>query len=141
MCRVGEESKYWISTMNISSLYLSLGYISVWFNNHLFDFSTQNLVSLPCVFIDFQRDMGLVMRTTPGKRIEYFLIPRSPAIHDGLSPFHFLSLLLEGIWKNIPWNWVFLSWDCSLPEELSSHHERWESCPSTDRHQWDVCSI
>lgn len=77
------------------------------------------------MFIDFQRDRGLVMRSILGKWRDSSFILHSPVVHDGFSAFHFLSLLLAVVWKNIPWNWIFLSWDRSLGEELSSHQEWW----------------
>ena len=69
------------------------------------------------------------------------LISYSAAIHDGLSQFYHMSLLLAVTWKNIPWNWMFLSWECSLREELSSLHEKWEPQLFTDRYQCNPCSI
>lgn len=114
-CRVREEqSVCWISVLPSFRLCLYLVYLVFL------------MFLLWLLFIDFQRDIGLVMKSILGKWRDSSLIPHPPVVHDSFSPFHVLSLLLAVVWKNIPWNWIFLSWDCWFGEELSSHHGRWE---------------
>lgn len=115
---------------------LSLDYVSLWLNDHLFGFSTQKLIFLLLVlFIDFFRELWDQSwgQNWENERISFNSTFPS---HSGW-PFSIPLSVAGSDLKEL--SWIFWSWDCSLREELSFHHARWESYLFTDWHQCSVC--
>lgn len=73
-CASEKESIYGISLINMCPVYLSLGYVSICFNNQICGLSTENRILLLCVlFRDFQRDTSLCHEVNIGKMKRIFL--------------------------------------------------------------------